>query len=76
MQKHEEKICPRCQGTFECKVGSVSLCQCSTVAICEEERRYLQACFSDCLCAACLQAMKADYHRERFDDTMKRLMRQ
>ena len=76
MQKHEEKICPRCQGTFECKVGSVSLCQCSTEAICEEERRYLQACFSDCLCAACLQAMKADYHRERFDDTMKRLMRQ
>lgn len=74
--KHEERVCPRCQGTFECKVGSVSLCQCSAVTLSDDERRHLQACFSDCLCAACIQAMKTDYHRERFEDSLKRLMRQ
>lgn len=76
MQKHEEKVCPRCQQAFECKVGSVSLCQCSHVAVSEDERKYLQQCFGDCLCAGCIQALKADFHRKRFDEAMKRLMRQ
>lgn len=74
--KHEERVCPRCQVKFECKVGSISLCQCSAVTINEDERKYLQQCFSDCLCASCIHALKAEYHRERFEDTMKRLMRQ
>jgi hypothetical protein len=42
----------------------------------DDERKYLQHCFSDCLCAACIQTLKADYHRECFEDAMKRLMRQ
>lgn len=74
--KHEERVCPRCQAKFECKVGSISLCQCTTVTITDEERKYLQQCYSDCLCAPCIQEMKTEYHRERFDHTMKRLMRQ
>lgn len=38
---NEEKYCPRCNALFECKVGSISLCQCTRVKVSKEER----ACF-------------------------------
>lgn len=62
--KHEEKRCPRCQCSFECKVGSITLCQCATIKLNDEERAYIRGSFHDCLCASCMEALKAAYHAE------------
>jgi len=62
MCQHENKICPRCNASFECKVGNISQCQCSTVKLSVEERNYIQSLFTDCLCGDCLVAMKKIYY--------------
>ena len=41
MPSHEVKQCPRCNSLFECKSGSVLLCQCQTVALTEMQREYI-----------------------------------
>ena len=63
MCKHEEKNCPRCNSSFECKVGDIANCQCNTIKLSDKERDYIAAQFSDCLCAACMAAMKTAYHQ-------------
>ncbi|MBD1262736.1 cysteine-rich CWC family protein [Maribacter polysiphoniae] len=73
MNKHEEKNCPRCNTVFECKVGSILLCQCTTVTLNEEERTYMREQFSDCLCAPCMQAVKAEYHNNLLKDKIDKL---
>jgi hypothetical protein len=72
MCKHEEKNCPRCQAGFECKVGSILLCQCAAVQLNEEERSYLQEHFDDCLCANCMQDLKTEYHNQAFKQKLNR----
>jgi uncharacterized protein (UPF0212 family) len=62
MCKHEEKNCPRCNSSFECKVGDIPHCRCYTVKLNDDERDFIAQRFTDCLCAACMQAMKAEYH--------------
>jgi iron complex transport system substrate-binding protein len=37
MCMHEHKICPRCSGLFECKVGSITKCQCYEIQLSIEE---------------------------------------
>ncbi|PJZ45177.1 hypothetical protein EHQ30_01150 [Leptospira brenneri] len=59
--KHEEKICPNCLRSFECKVGSISLCQCTKVNLSLEEREYLSKQFSDCLCYQCMETLAFEY---------------
>jgi Cysteine-rich CWC len=59
--KHEEKVCPRCKAAFECKVNSIALCQCAVVELNEDERYYISRHFDDCLCAKCMEEMKAEY---------------
>ena len=61
MCKHEEKICPRCGAGFECKVGDISHCQCYAVKLNEQEIKFIAQKYSDCLCAACMKAMKTEY---------------
>jgi hypothetical protein len=61
MCKHEEKHCPRCNIVFECKAGSIALCQCSTIQLSVEERVYVESKFEDCLCVHCLQALQKEY---------------
>ncbi|MBA2591001.1 MAG: cysteine-rich CWC family protein [Pseudomonadota bacterium] len=61
MPRHEDKICPRCGVTFECKVGTVLICQCSSVDLSREERAYIMDYYDDCLCADCLRELKADH---------------
>lgn len=62
--KHEIKQCPRCGVDFECKLGSILECQCAGVALTSTELTYIQLHFEDCLCAPCLQALKAEYAQQ------------
>lgn len=62
MKKHEEKYCPRCKIRFECKVGSILLCQCNSVNLNEEERNFLQEKYDDCLCANCMKELKMEFN--------------
>ncbi|MBT29945.1 MAG: hypothetical protein CMO01_09825, partial [Thalassobius sp.] len=61
MKKHEDKYCPRCKSQFECKVGSITLCQCSTVRLTNAERNYINMLYDDCLCANCMEELKVEY---------------
>ena len=74
MTKHEMKNCPGCNAEFECKVGSILLCQCTTVRLEEEEREYINSRFDDCLCADCMKALKSEYHNQRFQDKLKSIL--
>jgi len=74
MLKHEEKICQRCGQKFECKVGSILLCQCTTVKLNESERDYMREQYSDCLCAGCMKELRAEYHNNKFKNKIKKLL--
>ncbi|WP_299516845.1 cysteine-rich CWC family protein [Mucilaginibacter sp.] len=58
MANHENKYCPRCKVPFECKVGSILLCQCHDLTFTETEKDYIRITYPDCLCRNCLLAMK------------------
>ncbi len=59
MPQHEEKSCPRCGKMFECKMGTITECQCFAVALTKAEQAYLwEAGWKDCLCADCLRVHK------------------
>jgi len=60
--KHEQKHCPRCKVEFECKSGSILLCQCQTLYLSPEQTEYVSAQYSDCLCVACLQVLRSEYN--------------
>ncbi|WP_091102061.1 cysteine-rich CWC family protein [Paenimyroides marinum] len=74
MAQHEEKYCPRCKTVFECKVGSILLCQCSEVKLNSEERDFINEQFDDCLCANCMKELKAEYHNQKFQNKLKRIL--
>lgn len=74
MYKHEKKACPRCSTHFECKVGSILLCQCSTVHLSEVESDFIREQYSDCLCSSCMVQVKADYHNTKLRDKITRLL--
>jgi hypothetical protein len=75
MIKHEQKICQRCKAAFECKVGSVALCQCSTIKLTPEERDHLAKGYSDCLCVHCMKEVTTAFHTQNFKNRLKRLLR-
>jgi hypothetical protein len=52
--KHETIVCKRCGSQFECKVGDVNNCQCSTVSLSDATRKFLANTHFGCLCAGCL----------------------
>ena len=60
--KHETKSCPRCTASFECKSGSILLCQCQRVVLNAEQIEYMQMKYEDCLCAKCLLEVRAEYN--------------
>lgn len=66
MPSHETVHCPRCKTAFECRVGSILQCQCQVVTLSEDERQYINENYNGCLCADCLQHMKASYKQEKF----------
>lgn len=55
--KHEIKLCARCGGDFECKVGDVTNCQCSEVKILPETYKFISTTHYDCLCKKCLEEL-------------------
>jgi len=61
MCKHKEKHCPRCNIEFECKVGTIMQCQCSTIQLSVEERAYVELRFENCLCINCLITLQQEY---------------
>ena len=62
MPKHEKKQCPRCEKEFECKTGSILLCQCSQIEMTAEQLEYSSTKFNDCLCLSCLKALRTEYN--------------
>lgn len=73
MNKHEQKYCPRCAIVFECKVGNITQCQCSNIDLGVEEQTYIGFLYQDCLCAACIKVLRAEYNRNKFKERLKRL---
>ncbi|WP_460995945.1 cysteine-rich CWC family protein [Spirosoma harenae] len=59
--KPEHTACPRCERSFECRAGSVNLCQCQPVQLTESQRQYIGSLFQGCLCADCLRTLQAEY---------------
>jgi hypothetical protein len=55
--KHEIKLCERCNTPFECKLGDITNCQCSSIAPSEATRQFLEQTDFDCLCKNCLTAI-------------------
>lgn len=74
MIKHEQQQCPRCNEPFECKVGSISLCQCAAVQLDDEERAYIRGSFDDCLCASCMTALKTEFRNKQLKGKIDRLL--
>lgn len=58
MAQYESKSCVRCNGSFECKSGNITQCQCFDINLSEEEREYLYFTYNDCLCIKCLASIK------------------
>ncbi len=72
MPQHENKRCPRCATEFECKTGSILLCQCSKVEMTAEQLEYSNTKYDDCLCLSCLIDLRTEYnnlsHRENIQN--------
>ncbi|MBV9989109.1 MAG: cysteine-rich CWC family protein [Chitinophagaceae bacterium] len=65
MPHHENKKCPRCNRVFECKVGNIAECQCSSLQLTYEERVFIEGQYLDCLCAKCLETLQFQYRLHR-----------
>jgi len=55
MANHEQKYCPACNSLFECKAGSISNCQCSSIQLSKDQQQVLREKYTDCLCINCLR---------------------
>lgn len=75
MCDHEHKYCPRCHEVFECKVGSILICQCTTVILNDAERSYIRSEFEDCLCVNCMRELRTAYHADLLTSKLKPLLR-
>ncbi len=74
MPSHEQKQCPRCERLFECKAGSILLCQCQTVYLTPEHLEYVNLQYHECLCASCLKKVRSEYDTGQFAAKMNRFM--
>ena len=74
MAQHEKKYCPRCNAPFECKMGSITICQCAAVELSKDEWEYINQKYDDCLCAACLRALKSEFHNEQHQQSLKKIL--
>ena len=65
MPRHENRQCPRCSTVFECKAGTVLICQCSTVELSTDEQTYIRNLYEACLCVTCLRSLKIEHAQLR-----------
>ena len=75
MPNHENKNCLRCAIPFECKVGSIQLCQCYGITLTEEERYYMVENYEDCLCAKCMIEIRSEFHNKKLSGQILKLLR-
>ncbi|MFD1628476.1 cysteine-rich CWC family protein [Pseudopedobacter beijingensis] len=62
-EKHEVISCSRCGNSLQCKANSPWNCECNTVELNKDEIQYISELFYDgCLCARCLNELKADFN--------------
>ncbi|MBD2701255.1 cysteine-rich CWC family protein [Spirosoma sp. BT702] len=59
--KPENTSCPRCGRSFECRVGSINLCQCQAIRLTEAQRQFVSSSYQECLCAECLQVLQTEH---------------
>ena len=57
--------------SFECKTGSIELCQCTRVTLTEAHQEYIHALYNDCLCETCLVALREKYMTDAYEDRKK-----
>lgn len=62
MPLHERKNCPRRKQPFECKVGDICHCRCSSVQLSAEVQIYIDSKYQDCLYLSYLQNLKNKYN--------------
>lgn len=72
--KHETKKCPRCESSFECKSGSILLCQCQTVILNAEQIEYMQTQYDDCLCSRCLLEVRSEFNAMQHAEKIKKII--
>jgi len=72
MPDHEQKQCPRCRRLFECKSGSILLCQCQTVVLDAGQLDYIASRYEDCLCSRCLLEVRSEYNQMQHEARIKR----
>ena len=70
--KHETKNCPRCNTHFECKSGSILLCQCQTILLSEEQMGYISSLYDDCLCINCLYILRTEYNQLEHEEKIRK----
>lgn len=73
--KHETKNCPHCNTEFECKAGSVLLCQCQTIVLSAEQLEYIHTLYNDCLCVSCLYALRTEYNLQQHNKKIQKYSR-
>lgn len=71
MPKHEKKQCPRCATEFECKTGSILLCQCSKIEMTAEQLEYSNSQYDDCLCLSCLKELRTEFNLLSHNNNIK-----
>lgn len=74
MPQHEKKQCPRCSVEFECKTGSILLCQCSKVEMTAEQLEYSNTQYDDCLCLECLKDLRTEYNNLSFRKNIQNII--
>ena len=70
--KHETKNCSRCNAEFECKSGSILLCQCQTIVLSSKQMGYISSHYDDCLCISCLQILRAEFNCMKYKETIQK----
>ncbi|MCC5816380.1 MAG: cysteine-rich CWC family protein [Leptospira sp.] len=53
--KHEIVSCPRCDTRFECKMGTITECQCMEVRLSPNQILAIREDYVGCLCKNCLE---------------------
>ena len=75
MSGHESKQCPRCEASFECKVGSILECKCSSVFLSASEQDYVATRYNECLCVNCMVEVQTEFSILNRDKSVPQVLR-